>query len=60
VLNCSVAIEEILNLGDELRKQTIRVKEVVKDVDEDDAEVDEQWHVDRVCKVFDKVRRLWR
>ncbi|HEX4404703.1 MAG TPA: RNA polymerase sigma factor region1.1 domain-containing protein, partial [Polyangia bacterium] len=38
VLNSSVAIEEILNLGDKLRKQKIRVKEVVKDADEEDAE----------------------
>jgi RNA polymerase primary sigma factor len=55
-----VAIEEILNLGDKLRKQKIRVKEVVKDADEEDAEFDEQWHIDRVCKVIDKVRRLWK
>lgn len=60
VLNSSVAIEEILELGDKLRKQKIRVKEVVKDADEEDAEFDEQWHIERVCKVIDKVRRLWR
>ena len=60
VLNSSVAVEEILELGDKLRKQKIRVKEVVKDVDEEDAEFDEQWHIDRVCKVIDKVRRLWK
>src|SRR4051812_15121156 len=60
VLNSSVAIEEILELGDKLRKQKIRVKEVVKDADEEDAEFDEQWHIDRVCKVIDKVRRLWK
>ena len=48
VLNSSVAIEEILTLGDKLRAQTIRVKEVVKDADEEDAEFDEQWHVERV------------
>ena len=53
-----VAIEEILELGDKLRKQKIRVKDVVKDVDEEDAEFDEQWHIERVCKVIDKVRRL--
>ena len=45
VLNSSVAIEEILQLGDKLRKQKIRVKEVVKDADEEDAEFDEQWHI---------------
>src|SRR3954464_6840192 len=60
VLNSSVAIEEILQLGDKLRKQKIRVKEVVKDADEEDAEFDEQWHIDRVCKVIDKVRRFWK
>jgi RNA polymerase primary sigma factor len=60
VLNSSVAIEEILNLGDELRKQKIRVKEVVRDADEEDAEFDEQWHIERVCKVIDRVRRLWK
>ncbi|HSZ82006.1 MAG TPA: RNA polymerase sigma factor RpoD, partial [Polyangia bacterium] len=47
-------------LGDKLRKQKIRVKEVVKDADEEDAEFDEQWHIERVCKVIDKVRRLWK
>jgi RNA polymerase primary sigma factor len=61
VLNSSVAIDEILSLGDSLRKQEIRVKEVVKDADEDeDAEFDEQWHVERVCGAIDKVRRLWK
>jgi RNA polymerase primary sigma factor len=58
VLNCAVAIEEILDLGDKLRKQKVRVKDVVKDADEEDAEFDEQWHIERVCKVIDKVRKL--
>ena len=40
-----------------LRGQTIRVKDVVKDADEEDAEFDEQWHVERVCKAIDGVRR---
>jgi RNA polymerase primary sigma factor len=60
VLNSSVAIEEILGLSDKLRKQEIRVKEVVKDVDEEDPEFDQQWHIDRVCKAIEKIRRLWK
>src|SRR6516225_4659757 len=59
VLNSSVAIEEILDLGDKLRTQTIAVGEIVKDADEDDAEFDEQWHIERVCGAIEKVRRLW-
>jgi RNA polymerase primary sigma factor len=58
VLNSAVAIEEILELGDKLRKQKIRVKEVVKDADDDDEEFDEAFHVERVCKIIDKVRRI--
>jgi RNA polymerase primary sigma factor len=60
VLNSSVAIEEILDLGNKLRKAEIRVKDVLKDADEEDGELDEQWHVDRACKLIDKVRHLWK
>ena len=59
VLNSSVAIEEILDLGDKLRAHTISVREIVKDADDEDAEFDEQWHVERVCGVIDNIRRLW-
>src|SRR4051794_15062548 len=60
VLNSSVAIEEILELGNKLKAQKIRVKEVIRDVDEEDAEFDEEWHSERVCKLIDKVRRSQR
>ena len=60
VLSSSVAIEEILDLGDRLRAQEIRVKEVVKDADEEDVDFDEQRHVERLCKVIDRVRGLWK
>ncbi len=57
VLNSPIAVQELLELGDRLRKQKVRVKEVVRDVDEEDAEFDEEWHTERVCKVLDKVRK---
>ncbi len=59
VLNCSVAVEQILGLGDDLRAQRIRVNEVVKGIDDEDPEFDEQAHVQRICKVIDKIRGLW-
>jgi RNA polymerase primary sigma factor len=58
VLNSPIAVEELLLLGDRLKKQKVRVKEVIRDVDEEDAEFDEEWHTERVCKVLDKVRRF--
>ena len=59
VLGCPPAVEQLVDLADDLRQQRIRVKEVVKGIDEDDAEFDEQAHVERVCQVLDRVRRLW-
>jgi RNA polymerase primary sigma factor len=61
VLSSSVAVEEIFALGDKLRQQTIRVRDVVIDAGGDEEEeLDEQRDVDRVCHAIDKVRRLWR
>jgi len=57
-LESSVAIDEMLSLRDELRQGKLRVKDVVGNVDTDDPDFDEQWHVERICKAFDKVRRL--
>jgi RNA polymerase primary sigma factor len=58
VLNSPIAIEELLDLSEKLKKEKIRVKEVIKDVDEEDAEFDEAWHAERVIKVLEKVRRI--
>jgi RNA polymerase primary sigma factor len=58
VLGSSSAMDEIVFLGAELRHARLRVKDVVRNVDSDDPDFDEQWHVDRICKVFDKVARL--
>ncbi len=59
VLNCSVAVDQILGLGDDLRAQRIRANEVVRGIDDDDPEFDEQMHVERICKVIDEIRGLW-
>ncbi len=58
VLNSPLAVEELLGLSEKLKKQKIRVKEVVRDVDEEDAEFDEEWHAERVIRILEKVRRF--
>jgi len=58
VLASSVAIDEILSLGNALGKSKLRVKDVVGDVDTEDPDFDEQWHTERVCKVLERVRWL--
>src|SRR6202012_924069 len=54
VVESSVAIDELLSLRDDIRKAKLRVTEVVGGIDTDDPNFDEQWHAERVCKVFDK------
>jgi RNA polymerase primary sigma factor len=58
VLDSSVAIDEILSVGEDLRQSRLRVKDVVRDVDVDDEEFDEQQHVERICAVIETVGQL--
>jgi len=58
VLDCPVAIDELLSLADALRTAKLRVTDVVGDVDGDDPDFDEKWHVERVCQILRKVHRL--
>ena len=60
VLNSPVAVQEIIDLGDKLRKQRLRVREVIRDGDEDSEDFDEAFHVERVCKIIEKVKKQFR
>src|SRR5437016_5392013 len=61
VLHSSIAIKEIIQIGDRLRKGKMRVREVIRDApDEDDETFDEQGRTDQVVKLIDKIRRLDR
>ena len=60
VLNSPLAIKEILALGDRLRKRKIRVKEVIRDLDEaeEGAAEEEEKHLQRVLDSIEKVRKI--
>jgi len=60
VLRSSVAVDDILELGQELRKGKIRVSEVTRDVDDQDPDFDEEFHKERICKALDNVGKLFR
>src|SRR5205823_1141164 len=55
VLQSPVATDEILALRDDLRQARVRVRDVVTNVDTDAPDFDEERHVERICKVFEKV-----
>jgi RNA polymerase primary sigma factor len=58
ILNSPVAVREIIDLGDKLRKRKIRVKEIIRDVEEEDREFDEEEADRRILRLIDKVKHL--
>ena len=60
VLSSPIAVSELLECGEKLKRGKIRVKEVIKDADDEEGGFDENWHTQRVVKVFDKVGKILR
>ena len=58
ILNSPIAVREIIELGDKLRKHKIRVKEIIRDGEEDDHNFDEEEADRRTIRLIDKVKRL--
>ena len=60
ILNSPVAVREIIDLGDKLRRKKIRVKDLVRDAEdqEEGKEFDEAEAEKRVLRLIDKVRVL--
>src|SRR5580704_8211394 len=58
ILNSPVAVREIMDLGDKLRKHKIRVKDIIRDAEDDNAEFDEEEADRRILRLIDKVKHL--
>jgi RNA polymerase primary sigma factor len=58
ILNSPVAVREIIDLGDKLRKHKIRVKDIIRDAEDDTAEFDEEEADRRILRLIDKVKHL--
>src|SRR5258706_1431139 len=58
IWNSPIAVREIIDRGEKLRKQKIRVKDIIRDVEEDDQEFDEEEADRRIIRLIDKVKRL--
>ncbi len=58
ILGSPIAVREIIDLGEKLKKGKIRVKELIRDAEEDDQQFDEEEADRRIIKAIDKVKRL--
>ena len=55
-----VAVEELIHVGEELRQSRIKLKDVVKTIEEDDPSEDEMNQRSRVILLLDEIREIYR
>ncbi len=55
-----VAIEELINVGDDLKHNRIKLKDVVKTIEEDDPSEDEMNQRQRVIHLLDEIKNTYR
>ncbi len=58
VLHCPVTVQEVIRLGEQLKKGKLKVKDVIKDLDEEDLYVVEDVHLRRICGMIDQIQAL--
>ena len=58
VLNCPIAVREVINLGGALRAGRMEIREVTNEIDDEEADVEkEQIQKKRVLNLIDKIER---
>ncbi len=60
ILNSPVTVREILDLGERLKTHKLRVKELVRDAEDEEHEFDEEEADRRILKLVDRVRKIDR
>lgn len=55
-----VAVEELIHVGDDLRQNRIKLKDVVKTIEEDDPSEDEMNQRTRVIMLLDEIRQVFK
>jgi len=58
VLNSQIGIQEVLSVGERIRAGKIRVRDVVRGLDEDDPEVNEDEYRDKILAAIDCVKEF--
>jgi RNA polymerase primary sigma factor len=59
VLNCPIAVREVINLGDALRAGRIEIREVTREIDDEENDVEkEQIQKKRVLNLINKIQRV--
>jgi RNA polymerase primary sigma factor len=58
ILSSPIAVREIIDIGERLRSHKIRVKDIVRDADDEEHEFDEEEADRRIIRLIDRVKRV--
>lgn len=58
LMRSPIGVKEIITIGDKLKKGTVRVRDLVRGIDEDDETFNEKLHSDAILKNVEKIRRM--
>jgi RNA polymerase primary sigma factor len=58
ILSSPIAVREIIDIGERLRNHKIRVKDIVRDAEDEEHEFDEEEADRRIIRLIDRVKRL--
>ncbi len=58
VFSVASSIREVMNIGDQIKNGSLRIKNVVENLEDEDGVIEEDPHIERVIKLIDKVTSL--
>src|SRR6185295_8478069 len=58
ILNSPIAVREIIEIGERLKNHKIRVKDIVRDAEDEEHEFDEEEADRRIIRLIERVKRL--
>jgi len=59
VLNSPITIQEVLSLGELLKKETLSIRELVADIADEEGEIDEEGYTSTFCEQVEKILKLY-
>jgi RNA polymerase primary sigma factor len=57
VLNAPLIVREVLTIGEKLKFDKISVREIIRDLDDEEAEIDEELYIKKVLSLVDRIKR---
>ncbi|MCD6137629.1 MAG: RNA polymerase sigma factor RpoD [Deltaproteobacteria bacterium] len=58
LVDSTVGVRAILALGEQLSKGEVRLRDVLRDVDEADTYIEESEHTKKICNIIDSIRKI--